>query len=422
MIFFSKKKENTFQSGELREAAGNVINPGRGWYHIYTYTLGEGLSCDLPPVLYEEETLALVLVDIGAYREHSLDDESLALIDRILQCFAAGGKDMILRIVYDTQGKGMEREPSLFSQVQQHIGQLAPLLVRYSPHILVFQGQLIGSWGEMHTSKFATEKYLRRLSQCFLSLTEGKVRFAVRKPVQCRMVQSREDMEETLTGCFDDAIFASETHLGTFGAQDSEALGWEEPWCPGKEMEFMGRLADRVPFGGEVLSGQQDITASDTVKYLSALCVSYLNCVHEEERLREWRETEYSPGISLYDYIGAHMGYRFVVEKVSFEKKGKESCLAVKLANRGFACCAEEVRFLLYLQDLQAEQEQVISIECEFGRLAGGKELALYIPLGEEQRRSGTRLYGALQRVRDQKTIVFANEGAGEKLLLGLFN
>lgn len=418
MIFFSSKKGASFQSAALREAAGNVPNPGRGWYRIYTYVLGEGTGCDLPPALYEGETLALVLIDIGAYRERPLEEESLALMDRILECFAAGGRDIILRVVYDTEGKGMEHEPSLFSQVQQHIGQLAPLLVRHSRRILVFQGMLVGSWGELHTSKFVAEKYLLQLSQSFLAGTEGKVRFAVRKPVQCRLVQRSDALEETLTGCFDDAIFASETHLGTFGTQSRETAGWKQPWRPGEETAFLEKLAERVPFGGEALSGEACMAPEETVRRLRALHVSYLNCVHEETRLREWREAEYAAGVSLYDYVGAHLGYRFVAESVSYEKKGRESFVRLKIANRGFACCAEEVGFLLHIR---GEEDRVIPLECPLGRLKAGGSLTLRIPLGERTPGKGARLYGELRRERDQKVIVFANEGAGERLLLGSF-
>jgi len=416
MIFFTNRRTAAFQSAVLREAAGNVENPGRGWYRIYTYTLGEGVKCELPPVLYEGETLALVLIDIGAYRERPLDEESLALIDRILECFAAGERDIILRIVYDTQGKGMEHEPSLFSQVQQHIGQLAPLLVRHSDHILVFQGLLVGSWGEMHTSKFVSEKYLRQLSQCFLSGTGGKVRFAVRKPVQCRIVQPENAVGERLTGCFDDAIFASETHMGTFGTQDRQTAGWNRPWRPAEEIAFLEKLSETVPFGGEVLSGETGMTPSDILKRLQALHVSYLNCVHEDARLQEWKNTEYASGVSLYDQIGAHLGYRFVAEAVSCEKRGRETFLKLGIANRGFACCAEKVCFLLHVQ---SKEDRVIPVDCELGKLAAGRSLTLRIPLEEGMPESGLYLYGELQRVRDRKTIRFANQGAEERLLLG---
>lgn len=437
MIFFTKKAA-AFRGAALREAAGDVSNPGRGWYRIYTYILGEGGSCELPPTLYEGETLALVLIDIGGYRERPLTEESLDTIHRILECFAAGGRDVILRIVYDTQGKGMEHEPSLFSQVEQHMEQLTPLILGHADHILVFQGLLVGSWGEMHTSKFVSEKYLWKLSQCFLSGTKGRVRLAVRKPVQCRIVQPENAVGESLTGCFDDAIFASETHMGTFGVQDRKSAGWNQPWCSAEEIVFLGKLSEKVPFGGEVLSGETGMTPEDTIKRLEALHISYLNCVHEEARLREWRETECAAGVSLYDRIGARLGYRFVAEAVSLEKRGKAIGLRLKIANRGFACCAEEVQFLLY-KESQAEPvisadnesggcgsiqsvnnaEVLASVECGLGKLAAGESMTLRIPLEGMQPSGGIFLYGELRRVRDRRIIRFANEPVGDRLLLG---
>ena len=421
MIFFSKKRSAGFRGAALREAAGDVPNPGRGWYRIYTYILGEEGKCELPPTLYEGETLALVLIDIGAYRERPLAQESLELIHRILECFAAGGRDIILRIVYDTQGKGMEHEPSLFSQVEQHMEQLTPLILRHSDHILIFQGLLVGSWGEMHTSKFVSEKYLWKLSRRFLSGTEGKVRLAVRKPVQCRILQPENALGETLTGCFDDAIFASETHMGTFGVQDRQTAGWKQPWRPAEEIAFLEKLSEKVPFGGEVLSGETGMTPAETIKRLRALHVGYLNCVHEEARLREWRETEYAPGVSLYEQTGAMLGYRFVAEAVSFEKKGKETGIRLKIANRGSACCTEEVRFLLYEQQEQSQGKAVISVDCGLGTLAAGESMTLRIPLDGKQPEGGASLYGELRRARDQRIIRFANEPVGDRILLGTF-
>lgn len=419
MIFFSNKRTAAFRGAAFREAAGDVPNPGRGWYRIYTFILGGEGDCELPPALYEGETLALVLIDIGAYRERPLAEESLDTIHRILECFAAGSRDIILRIVYDTQGKGMEHEPSLFSQVEQHMEQLTPLILRHSDHILVFQGLLVGSWGEMHTSKFVSEKYLWKLSQRFLSGTKGKVRLAVRKPAQCRIVQPENAVGETLTGCFDDAIFATETHMGTFGVQDRQTAGWKQSWRPPEEIAFLEKLSEKVPFGGEVLSGEAGMTPAETIKRLRALHVSYLNCVHEEARLREWRETEYVPGVSLYDQIGARLGYRFVAEAISFEKKGKDTGIRLRIANHGFACCAEEVRLLLYGQSQEAP---VASVDCGLGKLAAGESMTLRIPLEEMQPECGASLYGELRRTRDQRIIRFANEPVGDRLLLGTFH
>ena len=58
---------------------------------------------------------------------------------------------MILRVCYDTEGKGMEREPQRIFVVQRHMQALGSLAERYADAILTVQGVFVGSWGEMHT-------------------------------------------------------------------------------------------------------------------------------------------------------------------------------------------------------------------------------------------------------------------------------
>ena len=48
----------------------------------------------------------LVRFDIGAFRGMSLSEEALEYADEILKCFHSRGKEIILRVLYDTQGKG----------------------------------------------------------------------------------------------------------------------------------------------------------------------------------------------------------------------------------------------------------------------------------------------------------------------------
>lgn len=106
---------------------------------------------------------------------------------------------------------------------------------------------------------------------------------------------------------------------------------------------------------------------------------------------------------------------------VSFEKKGRESCLKLKITNHGFACCGEAVRFDLSAGG-QSGERRISSLDCGLGKLEGGESLTLRIPLEPEQCTKGTCFYGELRRVRDESLIRFANEPAGERLLLGGIN
>lgn len=414
MMFFTRKKEWRLACGTLRERADAVPGPGRGWYRIYSYVLGEDWEAMLPPVRYEGETLALVMIDIGAYREREIDGDGLAAIRRILDAFAGAGMDMLLRVVYDTQGKGMEREPGLFSQVLAHIGQIGELLSEYEAHILLFQGLLVGSWGEMHTSKFLTQKHLRQMEACFREASRGKILLAFRTPALLRkIVKEGEKMPETI-GFFDDAILADETHMGTFGTQPRAEAGWERAWSAGEETAFLAQAARRVPFGGEVLNGMENLSAEEILARLSQLSVSYLNCTHDAACLARWREMSAAPGVSLYDYVGAHLGYRFVAEEAELERKGKEYILRLVIANRGFACFPAVLRLVLRAGD-QVAAETELAPEA----LAGGGSRRVDLPLSEELLEAQKPLSLCLTAGKGGRVVPFANEGAGKRLSLG---
>ena len=69
-MILRKNRKRKFQKNRLCESLEDRKNPGRGWYHIYTYDLSEEL-----PELYiacEEETIALLLT--GGRRGRSLSE------------------------------------------------------------------------------------------------------------------------------------------------------------------------------------------------------------------------------------------------------------------------------------------------------------------------------------------------------------
>ena len=152
-----------FHKAPLVEALKKVENPGTGWYHLYTFDA----TCADPVlyVAYEEEEIVLLLIDIGGFRGKELSTEALLSIRQIFYFFKEKKKDMIVRFAYDTEGKGMEKEPESGRIVLEHIRQLGTVIREYQSWILVVQGLLVGSWGEMHDSKYLTKKWLIRLAE-----------------------------------------------------------------------------------------------------------------------------------------------------------------------------------------------------------------------------------------------------------------
>ncbi len=271
----------------LKESGEDFANPGRGWYRIYTFKLDTLDYNELDWLYYNEnETLALVLADIGAYSSKNIDDSALDFFKYILGKFKEKNKEIILRIVYDTEGKGMQKEPSLFSQVAIHMQQLGGIVKEYADNIFLFQGLFVGSWGEMHTSKFLSEEKLKILYSKWIQETGGSVKISFRTPVQVRIVKEKNSGSNNI-GIFDDAIFASPTHLGTFGIADENR--WEKPWCKDKELEFARKISEKIPCGGEAVAGENFPSSDETIKLLRDMNINYLNCIHDTRILEYWK-------------------------------------------------------------------------------------------------------------------------------------
>lgn len=342
-------------------------NPVRGFYHVYTYDIAEKeAEEDWVWSLQKDERLALLLLDIGKCAHRALSQEELLKTERIFSLFKDHGMQMVVRVVYDREGKGMEHEPKHIGQVLLHMRQLAPLIAAFSPHIFTLQGLFIGSWGEMHTSKFLEKEDLRLLYETLREATDGAVRISVRKPQQQRMLRSADG--EIKTGLYDDAILSSETDMGTFGWID-DVTDPDIMWTPEQELAFMQLHTKRVPCGGEVLAGALKFSAEEVLARMKMMHLTYLNSVHEPVLWEHWKTRscgreealKANGAVTLYDYIRAHLGYRYVLEDVRLEQflcasggalgadgRSGEGCrLLVTVQNTGFACCYDSLRMVL---------------------------------------------------------------------------
>jgi len=363
----SKGKKWIFQKAEFEESTIELQNPARGWYKIFPFMAEEEPDFEMLSWCDEDfNTLALVIINIGEYRDETLPEKALKNIRTILEFFAEKKYDVILRVTYDHLGYALEREPFFFSQVKEHLEQLVPIIRDYKENIFVYQGMLIGNWGEMHTSKFVSPPKLKELWQILQSNIGEDVYFAVRKPSFWRLLHPQScDSPKLLCdkmGLFDDAIFGSNTHLGTFGSNPRECSGWDALWSRESELNFENELCLKVPNGGEVLSGESFLKESSIPQILDTLKrmhVTYLNEAYDKVILDTWKRWNCAQGgvwqnKSLYEYIGAHLGYRFVVRDVTFtllEETSNQIKLQIFIENAGFANCYQEAEVYLHWID-----------------------------------------------------------------------
>ena len=399
------REKNRWKPDIIRTSHKDFVNPGRGWYHIYTFRLGkpdyDGLKW-LP--FYEDESLVLVRLDISDYREKDLDDAALSYGAAVFSVMREHHKDVILRVCYDTEGKGMEREPSSFSQVLTHMRQVAGLAGENEDVILTAQGLLVGSWGEMHTSHFLDPVQIRRLAEVWQEQTLVPLSF--RKPCQMRLFDERAQI-----GLYDDAFFSTESHMGTFGEKRKTEADWLEAWIPEDEMEYLHSRKNGSLCGGEAVSGVK-YSEKETIGLLQRMQVTYLNSVYDDRRLTEWKENKLSSGESLYSYIGRHLGYRIAVKKVSWKK----NVLSMILENTGFAPMYEPADLFVEI----GGGRNILSTDLR--RLGSGEQMTVTVSTGIDKKvnlNSINEVRTGMLRRKDGFPIRFANEGAEETLLLG---
>lgn len=351
MNLFSKTK---FKSARFVEIGDELRNPERGWYQIHTFVLSDDITMvDREYTLNNLDTVALLLIDIGAYKNKSLDAEAMSKLRMIFSFFRDYRLGMIVRIVYDTTGRCMENEPSNEEQIIKHMTQVARVINEYAANVFVYQGLLIGNWGEMHSSKFLSPSRLKKLYTGFRNKLDKSVYISVRRPSYIRILFPQgEEFRQKDVGIFDDAILASPSHLGTFGELPSSKAIREHSWKPSEEISYVSRLCDNVPYGGEALwpsesDSLDNVRASlkEIDNYFAVLHLSYLNRIHDVRFLNHIRSLEWKgrgpyKGLDGYEYIGRHLGYRFVVRgaKCSLLPNNKDVLKwEIEIENIGFA-------------------------------------------------------------------------------------
>lgn len=436
MNFIKKGKRLRFEPAVLTESTDYLLNPSCGWYRIYPFALEEKPDFEeLSWCLCAQETIVLVLADIGAFRDGGLSEAALCNLSDILDFFSNNHKEIILRLTYDREGHGMEKEPEFLNTVIGHMRQLGTVVCAHREQILLVQGLLVGSWGEMHDSKFLSEERLRQLMRVWQEAL-GDIAVAVRTPQQWRILHTRNTAPGTdKIGLFNDGMFGSPDHLGTYGWQTKEESGWRGQWRREEEIEFTGKAAVSVPYGGEAVGDSLELTIKEMAEELQRTHTCYLNSKHDTRRLQQWRETQWQDSgiwgqISVFDYIGCHLGYRFVVREVRLEGK-KDCCLKIYIENTGFSMLNEEAELLLWLG-----KEHIVLPDSLCGMLpqetrevtaalsgkadSAGRQVPALLQKGEESvlpqsfspQKGAESVYPlslTLRRKRDKRPLFFAN-------------
>lgn len=428
-------RRSCFKTSDLTETDSRLCNPNRGFYQIFRMRLGEEVDfVTFEQCLVKEESLVLLMILLSDCRTQPISEEALLGVGRVISFFASHGKRLIVRATYDVEGKASTVEPDDFELVKTHFRQVLATIANYWKDIFVYQGLLVGNWGEMHGSKHMTRQHLTELCAIADDYLPEEIYLAVRKPAQYRMLRThfseKQVSGECRIGLFDDAILASESDLGTYG--DSDGARYDSAWSRSKELEFINKLCTNVPLGGETVLGEGYVKAMQTqaiIDCLATMRVTYLNRLYDTQMLDYFKGIPMRKGAfkgkTLYDYIEAHLGYRYVIKdaSVSLEREdatgaSEQLVFRLNILNDGFAGAYDSIELALVIVGDSGEKYITLG---NLQELSGGEQKCYKATLGsyDKQSKDKQKLYAVAARKQDGQMLSFANTMTDRGVFLG---
>lgn len=414
----------TYTPVEYKESTECLANPYMGFYHIYGYTLADNVvyadAEDVPNLPDPEDTagerLALIQINLLNYRDRPLTDDALAQLDSILAAWSGTDYSLLLRFIYDWNGTAQNTEPQEIAVILQHMEQTASVYNQYADHIFSLQGLFTGNYGEMNNTKYGSTENMQALAAKLAETADPSVYLAVRTPGQWRRITAAGSYEELAArpdspylhrlGLYNDGMLGSDTDTGTY----MDGFSREE------ELAFQDRLCLTVPNGGEVIFDNPYNDLENAVRDMRRMHVSYLNSAYDASVLDKWKSTVYTGsgpfnGISGYDYIRCHMGYRFVLRssEILRDYDLMQSSLKVTVENVGFSGSYRSFSFRLTVLNTETGETFLFSPETDSSCLSGGETAVFELPLMMETLSPGT--YGLYWQTTDDIT--------GEAILYG---
>lgn len=417
------------------EKAEALSNPYCGLYSIFHfYADSEMLQPEEVLIenisIHPNQQLCLLEINLIHFNETPLSEAALHNIRRIFLFFTNQGKQMIVRFLYDWEGKGILNEPKDLTIILGHMKQLSPLLLEYTDSIYILQGLFIGSWGEMHNSRYLGERQMVILASQMYECAGEHTQIALRCPSFWRLIfKTVQPLEEDTAftnirkarfSLFNDGIMASETDYGTYGSISARDTGaYNEKWVRKEELEFQAKLCRYVSNGGEVINDNPFNNVPLATETLKEMKVSYLHWNYDEWVLNKWKASRSGVTNSLwrgktaYEYIIAHLGYRFTIEDLSLsliaDKVGTLKAM-LRIRNMGFAPCYHrfQVKFVIRTASFSESYEYTVDTDTRKWMPEERVGLEAYIPTEDLEHHQYILCFG-IYDPRSQKHIQIAN-------------
>lgn len=439
MRFISARRLNVaYEPDNTQESNALVQNPFCGFYKINGYMLSDSTTKkDLISQVKKnckDNPYPLVLAEINLqnYANSDLSSSAKQQLDTILTQYASAKKQVILRFLYDWDGKALQSEPSDFYRVKNHVIQVSPVINQHTDCVYIIQGAFIGNVGEMNNSNYSDINQIRQLIETLAESTDPQIYLAVRTPAQLRGILrtrtplSSQDSESgnlaSRLGLYNDGMLGNVYDMGTYDDTPiTSGSDMDEPGTREEELLYQYKLCQYVPNGGEAAVDNEYNDLENAVADLAQMHISYLNSKHEEDVLNKWKKSTYTgddvfSGCTGYDYVEAHLGYRYFIQESHLDFHsivGDDATLYLTIANSGFSSAYKKCDTTLLITNQDTGKTKRLETTIDNRRISGNDQVTFKISPDIRSLKKGT--YTLSLEMKDPYTedcIHFANAGS----------
>lgn len=379
----------TYTPEKYMESNQEISNPYKGWYHIYGYTLSDQVAIDPASIIssYQSDTnttLAMLEINLMNYPSGDISSTGLSQLDSIFTAWKKSSKQLIVRFLYDWDGKAKQTEPQNVSIVTRHMTQVADIVNKHKDCIYLMQGIFVGNCGEMNNSNYMSSDNMCMLYAKLASVIDPSIYLSVRTPAHWRTLaqsytplsneQAFSGSPSARLGLFNDGMLGSGNDLGTYGDNSlSQATTYSDKGTRAEEIGFQNQLCNYVPNGGEVVLDNPYNDFDRAQKDLSDMHISYLDRDYDAAVLDKWKASNYNgsdvfQGSNGLDYVTSHLGYRYVIQatNVTFDTwKDSNATLSISMKNTGFSNCYRAFRTSILVKNKQSDQTFEVPVSSD---------------------------------------------------------
>lgn len=315
----------------------NLVNPERGFY---VQRASENLG-DLTGLRETGISLILLTLDMKHYRDHSLDEAKLSVLNESLHRIRKAGLKVIFRAAYGFTDADYRVDPSDLKLICGHITAISKVLTSHAPWIFAVQAGMLGPWGEWHGSNHGDPPSLesrRAVATAWTNSLPAKVYLQVRRPMFLRDI--KPDLQRC--GWHNDALLANPDDMGTYA---------EPGWDRKRELDWCHQSLKTVPFGGETVPDSESTPPSQVLDELLQLHTTYLNSGYHGGTLEKWKQSLTDSG-SLLDVVKRRLGYRLTALRTQIVGDSGQ----LVLRNDGFAVPLSPRRMSFAWYDVNARK------------------------------------------------------------------